>query len=105
MREKVNVINPLSETHCLTPTPVPQWKLPLTYIISMMYQHALYIHPVQAGLAHSNDAYLATAYILTDTKTTFLKNLEATLHSDATTMLDNILQSPKASGKAIKATL
>ena len=61
----------------------------------MMYQHALYIHPVQAGLAHNDDAYLATAYILTDTKTMFLKNLEATLHSDATTMLDNILQRRK----------
>jgi len=105
LKESINYVNTLSKAHCLTPTPVPQWKKPLTYIISMMYQHALYIHPVQAGLAHNDDAYLATAYILTDTKTMFLKNLEATLHSDATTMLDNILQSPKASGKAIKATL
>jgi len=50
----VTNVTALSETHCLAITQRPQWIH--SHIISMMCQHALYIHPVQIGLVHSSDA-------------------------------------------------
>jgi hypothetical protein len=46
--------NTLSETRCLAITQQPQRIH--SHIINMMCQHALYIHPVQVGLANSGDA-------------------------------------------------
>jgi hypothetical protein len=48
--------NPLSSTD-----PSATMELSLTYIISMMYQHALHIHLVQARLVHNDDASLANS--------------------------------------------